>query len=104
MAPRKNSKEVIDFTSYIPKNKTYTKTELDNYSKELISLLLNEDFTNERIKELFGIFLSSFVSSISFDIKNKKTDKYLIINLFTSFILSKYKDFSILIKCIDNLF
>ena len=104
MASRKNSKEVINFTSYIPKNKTYSKIELDNYSKELISLFLNEDFTSEKIKELFGIFLSSFVSSISFDIKNKKTDKYLIINLFTSFILSKYKDFSILIKCIDNLF
>ena len=104
MASRENTKEVIDFTLFIPNKKTYTKTELDNYSKELISLLLNEDFTNERIKELFGIFLSSFVSSISFDIKNKKTDKYLIINLFTSFVLSKYKDFSILIKCIDNLF
>ena len=104
MASRKDTSKVIDFTSYIPKNKNYKFEELDNYYKEFISLIIQDELDIEKVKTILGIFLSLFVSSISFDIKNNKVDKFLVINLFTSFVCSKYKDFSLLIKCIDKLF
>lgn len=104
MASRTTNKEIIDFTPYIQKAKKYNEKDLDSFSNELIFLLLKDDLDYEKIKETLGIFLSLFISSISFEKNNKKINKYVAINLFTLFVMTKYKDFSTLIKCIEYIF
>ena len=102
MALRKDTRQIIDFTPYIQKGKDIDKKEYPRYSKKLISLLLDDNSSKEEIYSLFGIFLSSFTSSISFDLNNNiNKNIFEIINMFTLYVLSEYKEHTLLIKTIE---
>ena len=100
MASRKESSKVIDFTPYIKKAKLNSKKEYLYYSKRLLSLFLDDYFNVEEINTIFGIFLSSFTTSISFEKGVGKKDIFETIHLFSLFALTSYQDYSLLIKSI----
>ena len=104
MASRKDTQQIIDFTPYIRKGKDIDKKEYPSYSKRLISLLLDDKTSKEEIYSIFGVFLSSFTSSISFDYNNNiniNINIFKVINMFTNYVLSDYKELAFLIKTIE---